>query len=332
MHTPRLCIDGRATSQFAARGLIAQETIDELVSAQGEQGIGSEWIERQRTVLLSHPWQAFSGQLRRFDTRRRIGRSPFYGWWEKRFARRAHLSAFHRFRPADRLGPRLRLPTITTIFPATGKLPFYVSRQPEQWYVVPSTRDARLLKEKYSIPTEMVSVVRPGVRRYIHFSPAPSGVREGGILFLVGNSHADGARLNETVDLVARRFPELPRVELAFSRKQDVSPMRWMKLLQNTRLFFYLTEKPFDWPTLALEALFWNIPTVFPDGHAALSELLPDSPLKLSRYLVDLPGMDRLQLLADEARAKLVGQGVFEPLSVARQYAQIYSRLPRRIE
>ena len=77
MHTPRLCIDGRAAKEFAAAGIVAQEVIDQLVSSQGEQGeLACDWVEKKRTVLLSHPDQIFSGQLRRFDTKMTIGLSP----------------------------------------------------------------------------------------------------------------------------------------------------------------------------------------------------------------------------------------------------------------
>ena len=54
-------------------------------------------------------------------------------------------------------------------------------------------------------------------------------------------------------------------------KRTDLSPLAWLKLLQHTKVCVYLASKPFDWPTLALESIFWGIPTLFSDEHIALS-------------------------------------------------------------
>ena len=139
LHTPRLCIDGRPAYQFGPRGLMAQEVIDQLVSGHGEGKASSEWIEKKRTVLLAHPSQAFNGQLKRFDTKKKISCSLLYWFWEKQFAKHANIIRFHRFRSVDNVNPALKIPTITTLLPSKGRLPFFVSRRTNQDYVVPST-------------------------------------------------------------------------------------------------------------------------------------------------------------------------------------------------
>src|SRR5687767_9401035 len=115
VQTPRLCIDGRAAADFRFRGLIAQEVIDELVACLGEEPTSCDWLEKRRTVLLSHPGQSFSGQLKRYDTTVGIRSTPLHWLWERSFLKRSGVSAFHRFRPADRLHPFPDVPTLTTL-------------------------------------------------------------------------------------------------------------------------------------------------------------------------------------------------------------------------
>ena len=52
------------------------------------------------------------------------------------------------------------------------------------------------------------------------------------------------------------------------------------------------------------------------------------SGLSLSRFLVDMPSLAQLSDATDAARARLEAEGIFAPLATARQYAQVYERLP----
>lgn len=327
VHTPRLCIDGRAAAKYPVRGLIAQEVIDQLVAAGGEPDVASEWIDRRRIVLLTHRKQVFSGQLRRFDTRVGLSRSPLHWLWEKRFVRDANISAFHRFRPADQLFPRHGCHTFTTVLPPKTGLPFFVSRRSENHYIVPSRRDAGLLEKGYHVPANQVSVVRPSVRRYVHFTERPKAPGDGTLLLLTGGP-GDAKDLRKLTSVISDTFPHLPRKTLSLRRESDVTPVTWAKHLEGVQLCFYLNAPPFDWATLALEALFWGIPTIFLDRNATLAEILPHSPLKLSRFLVDQPDLAVLRQEALQARESLLTQGIFAPLSLAKQYTEIYKTIP----
>ncbi len=323
MHTPRLCIDARAAADFAYQGLLAQEVIDQLVSAGGEPDASTEWIEKARTVLITHPGQVFAGQLRRFDTRRRVGRSPFYWVWERHFVKHAAISAFHRFRPIDRLSPGHKCQTVTTVLPPAGRMPFFLSRKGNQRFVVPSQKDALLLEKQYGVPESRIVSVPPGVRRFVHFTEGPRQTGEGTIVFLAGPG-SDGER---AIPIISALYPQLVPKVLPLKRRMDLSPKAWLKELQGARLFVYLTKKPFDWPTLALETLYWGIPTVFSDEHNALTECLPQSRLRLSRFLADQPDLGVMKKLAEDARFTLFKKGLFDALLLARQYKDIYSRI-----
>lgn len=322
-HTPRLCIDGRAAAEFPARGLLAHELIDQLVSAQGEARGPSDWVEKQRTVLVSHPRQVFAGQLRRFDTRRRIGRSPFYWLWEARFARAAAISAFHRFRPADRMRPNLDLQTINTVLPASGRLPRRIPFGVNHRFVVPSRKDAELLHTRFRVPAAQVAAFKPGVRRYVHFTQGPVAGPEKGLLLFLSGSRAT-AKLER---VLSARFPNLTPKSLSLDGGGDFSPGQWVKWLSRSSLVFYLDESPFDWGTLFLESVYWRVPTLFAEGHSALGELVGGSKLRLSSFLVDSTPLEALRQETEKARAELAALGVFDPLSLAQQYAEIYERL-----
>lgn len=323
-HTPRLCIDGRAAKDFMAKGLVAQEVIDQLVSAQGENGISSEWIEKHRTVLLSHPNQVFSGQLKRFDTRKKIGATPIDWIWNKQFVKKAHISLLHRFVPVDRAKGTLPLPVINTLLPANDKLPFFLSKNENQIYVVPSSLDAMILEKKYQIAPEQITLVQSAVRRYVHFVDRMKPAFEGFILILVGDSK-DAEMVPKLREVLTKRFPSIQQKVMVLKNNTNVAAVNWMKLLQNTRLCVYLNSQPFDWATLALETFYWDIPTVFSDKNNTLSELLPHSVLTLSQFLVNQPGFEELKTQSQKARDTLFDRGVFDAFSLARQYRKIYS-------
>lgn len=325
MQTPRLCIDGRAAAEFQGQGLVAQELIDQLVAAQGETA-GSPWVERHRTVLLSHPDQVFAGQLKRYDTRKRIGSSFLYGAWEKNFVQTSQIAAFHRFRPADRLEPRLDCPTITTLLPAVRGLPNGpANRGDRERFVVPSQRDKRFFCEVMAVPDDLVKVGRPSVRRFVHFETKPSASIGGTVLLLCdARREFDFRKLRQ---IVGSQYPHLQVHTITLDDSAALSPKAWIKSLQFASLAFYLTERAFDWPFPALEALYFDVPVIFMDGHPALNELLPVSPLRLSKYLTDFTTFSQLRRSVVEARERLERSGSFEPLGLAAQYRDLYAGL-----
>lgn len=326
LQTPRLCIDGRVASELRATGLVAQETIDQLVSGRGEGEASSEWIEKHRTVLLAHPKQIFSGQLRRFDTNRRTGTNVITWVWEKNFVKSSALSLFHRFRPIDRAKPTLPCPTLTTLLPARHGLPFFLSRRPNQKYIVPSHKDATLLRTHYGMEKDQVLVHKPAVRRFVHFVQKEASIAKGTALFLVADRKGK-EKFKKLKRVVSARYPNLNMNVVFLKDRTDVTPMAWMKLLESTKICFYLTSQNFDWATLALEAFYWNVPVLFPDEHPALNELLPHSPLRLSQFLVDMPELVELKLKAQSAYLQLDAEGVFDPFLFAKQYKTAYENV-----
>lgn len=322
-HTPRLCIDGRSAAEYPARGILVQELIDQLVAALGEEKGPGEWVERQRTVLMSHPKQAFAGQLRRFDTRRRIGGSPLYWIWEKHFAKTAQISAFHRFRPMNRLRPRLNLQTINTLLSQKGKLPGKIPVGVNDKFIVPSHQEAELLQTRYGVARHQITAMRPTVRRYVHFAQGPVARTEKGYALFIGGNAGDG-RLEK---LLGERFPNLVPKVLSLDGGEDFSPTAWLKWLERSSICFYLDKSPFDWGTLFLEAIYWRVPSIFVEDHAALSELLPEPGLRLKRFLVESPTLETLRAETEKARASLATKGVFDPLALAGQYAGVYETL-----
>jgi len=326
MHTPRLCIDARSAQAFPVCGILAQEVVDQLVAAAGEPDIGSEWIERRRVVLLSHPEQVFSGQIKRHDTRLGLHRTPWHWLRHKHFIKNAGLSAFHEISPADRCSPSAGLPTLTTLLPPRGRLPFILSRRPEHHYLVPSEKDARILESRYQIPREQITRLRPAARRYVHFTVEPQHREQGGLLLLTGGSH--GATLQKKLlKVVSEAYPRLPQRVISLRKAQDVSAVSWRKILEQTRLVIYLQAPPFDWAPLALEATYWGRPTIFSDEHGALAELLPESKLRLSRFLVERPSLEELERLAQIDGERLENHGCFDAFAFARSYRDVYRKL-----
>lgn len=323
VHTPRLCIDGRIASENPGKGLIAQEVIEQLVAGRGEGAGSSAWIEKHRTVLLAHPAQVFSGQLKRFDTNTKTPVGPVSWFWEKNFLKSAEISAFHRFRPIDQLHPTPRCATVTTLLPPKGRLPFFLSRRTNQFYVVPSQADRRILTTTYQVDPEQLFVVAPSVRRYVHFVEKFTPLDEQYVLILVGDR--DGKRrLPRLSQILSTRFAGIKQRVFSLSEREVSQPMAFLKLLQGAKLCLYLSANPFDWGTLALESMYWGIPTLFADKHNALNELLPHSTLRLSQFLVDMPDMLELKLKAQSARIQLDASGAFDPLGLAKHYTSVY--------
>lgn len=325
VHTPRLCIDGRIASEAPGRGLIAQEVIDQLVAGQGEGEASTQWIEKHRTVLLSHPHQVFSGQLRRHDTTKNIPWEPLSYFWEKRFLSSAEISAFHRFRPIDRLKPTPRCATITTVLPAITSMPFFLSRRSNQFYVVPSQADRRILTKNYQVDAANIFVHAPTIRRALTQVEKPDRGDEDYLLVILGDK--DGKeRFKKIRHILKDRFSSLKFKVLSLGDRETLQVSTWVKILANTKLCIYLQSQEFDWATLALESLYFGVPTLMTDTHAALNELLPHSHLRLSQFLLDLPEVTELRLKSQTARVQLDAAGAFDPLGLAKRYNKIYEK------
>ena len=322
--TPRLCIDGRAAQEFKVRGMVAQEVIDDLVSAGGEPE-ASEWIERRRTVLLTHPGQVFSGQLKRFDTRHKIGNSPFTWLWERTFTQNAELALFHRFRPLDKIGPGARCETLTTVLPPSKGFPLFLPRKGNHRYVVPSRFDKKLLQKRYTLEDDQIIVMTPSIRRYVYHGPSVTRTPEGMALVAVGKE--EESKFKKLSAVLKTVYPTLKLHPLRLKGKVDIAPLAWAKLLSNSRVFFYLNAGVCDWATLASEDIYWNVPTVYLDENRALDELLPPSNLRLKSFLVNQPEISALERLTSTARQTLDELGIFQPLHAAKQYREIYGSI-----
>lgn len=326
VHTPRLCLDGRTAQDFPVQGLIAQEVIDQLVAARGETTVNNEWMDKQRVVLLSHPEQVFSGQLKRHDTKAKVGKFPWHGWWEKQFVRRAPISAFHRFRPADCVTSPHHVPTFTTLLPPKSSMPFFLSRKKNHTYFVPSRTDAQELERNYGIAREQVAILTPTVRRYVFYSESPKVLSEGSVLIVSGpgSSYTDFKRLT---NVISSQFPRLPKKRIHLKRNAPVSAEAWTQTLQNVRVLFYVAAPHFDWATLALESLFWKIPTIFLEENRTLKELLPKSALTLSKFLVEQPSLATLDKETEKARQDLFLKGSFDAFGLAKQYTEAFQQI-----
>lgn len=321
MHTPRLCIDGR-TNRKHFSSVIAEEIINQLVASRGDPEAGNEWVEKGRTVLLTHPDQVYEGQWRRYNTK--IPASPIYWAWERSFVRGASLSVFHRFRSSDRLGLGLPCTGITTVL-SPGSIPkLFQWSSHRQLFVVPSDQDRHRLSKSHRLSLDQIHVVRPSIRRFCLFAPKAENVPRNEALVI----HDGTSRYRNVLSsLLAERMPSLSFRSLRCSRRANFEPEIWLESLSKAAIVFYLVEAPFDWATPALEALYWGIPTVFQDENGALSEILGHTPLELSRFLVDRTPMEDLISATEKVRGNLLEGGAFHPLGYARQFKKIYDSL-----
>lgn len=322
--TPRLCIDSRTAQEMPQTGFLAQELIDQLVAANGEEE-ASDWIQKNRTVLLSHPGQVFSGQLRKYETSRKVGTSPFYWLWEKEFVKTAALSSFHRFRAIDQINAACAITTLTTVLPPKKKLPFFITRRPNQFFCVPSLQDKNTLLSQYEISEDRVFIAKPSVRRFMHFNSSLSSEEstQSLVLFIV-DGKTDRSKIAKLSRVVKARFPKWETKTLSLKNKELFSPQSWKELLAKTQVCFYLCEKPFDWGTLALESLFFNIPTVYSEENSCLTEILSPLGLTLTQFLIAQPDEEALKKNTEVVNSHLNECGVFEPLAMAHQYRDIY--------
>jgi len=324
-HTPRLCIDSRTAVELPQTGILAQELIDQLVAAKEEQE-ASDWIQKQRTVLLSHPGQVFSGQLRRYETHRKVGTSPLYWLWEKEFVKTSGISFFHRFRAIDQMNVACAITTLTTVLPPQKRLPFFITRRPNQYFCVPSEKDRLQLHDNYQIATERVFVAHPTTRRFVHFQSL-ARTEKPTSLFLVGDKDSK-VQLPRLLKIVKSRFPQWEPLVIKLNKNKDAfNPKQWPSLLSNAQICFYLSSKPFDWGNLALESLFYGIPTLYLEEHRALNEMIPQSPLALNRFLIEQLDHEALILETEKILKQLKADHVFDPLALADQYREIYQNV-----
>lgn len=318
MELPPLCIDARAASDLSYRGIASQEHLDLLLKEPPP--------ENTPLVVIAHPEQAFQGAVARWNTNREMSRNAFAALWERGFVGARGAAAYHSFRAIDQPRPRLAWPSVTTWVPASAGLPARVAVHDNEWSVVPAEGDARVLRERYEFDPRRIEIIRPTVRSFFAETAAPRTIPEASLTFLCG-ARTDSEETQRIVELMSARFPQLGARTIFLKEKNDFSPAAWARQLASTRLLVYLTHRPFDWPVLALEALAWNIPVVYPDRHSALDELLPQSPLKLSRFLVELPTPAAMKDMAATARQALVDNGSLDPQSSARAYRDLYGRV-----
>lgn len=322
-HTPRLCIDSRTALELPQTGTIAQELIDQLVAANGEEE-ASEWIQKQRTVLLSHPGQVFTGQLRRYETKRKVGSSPLYWWWEKEFVKMAGISFFHRFRAMDQMNAACSVSTLTTVLPPKKKLPFFLSRKSNQYFCVPSQADKTLLEQRYLIAQERIFVARPATRRLVHYHELNEGKKETAIVVF---DRKEELKLKKLLRVLKQRFPKWKIKMIPIRNKESLNPAVWLEALSQAPICFYLCSQPFDWGTLALESIFYKVPTVFVEENKSLSEILPQSGLTLTRFLLESPDLLDILAATEKARNDLKEMRLLDPLAIAGQYRDIYRQI-----
>lgn len=324
--TPRLCIDSRTAQEMPQTGFLAQELIDQLVAANGEKE-ASEWIQKNRTVLLSHPGQVFSGQLRKYETSRKVGTSPFYWLWEKEFVKTAALSSFHRFRAIDQINAACAITTLTTVLPPKKKLPFFITRRPNQFFCVPSLKDKNILTSQYEISDDRIFIAKPTVRRFMHFqSTGKSETVKKSLALFITDGKTDRNRLAKLTRVVKTRFPQWETKTLSLKNKELFGPQSWLDLMEKTQACFYLCEKPFDWGTLALESLFLKIPTIFSEENSCLTEILSPLGMTLTQFLIEQPEQEALEKNTLAVNLHLKDCGVFEPFAMAHQYRDIYQQ------
>lgn len=327
MHTPRLCIDARLGSELSVQGLLVHDTLDQLMAAQGEES-GSSWLENRRTVILSHPEQVFPGQLKRYNLKWKT--SNWLGQFlaERPFVEKAQIDAFHRFRTLDSVTPLKNIWTLTTL--VSGGKPTH-RRLPNgagDHYIVPSKKDAEELNNRGVDPVRVFSF-RSAARRYLYFVPPGFETTQGILLFLWDPS-VSSSTVEKLRSVMSSRYPRAQHRLIKLSSRTPFQPEEWVRMLKQTKIVFYLHQGAFDWPFLALESMALGLPTVFSDSHAALNECIPDSPFRLSRFLID--PLEEKELQKESKKNQIHIQAAMNPLLAAEQYQKLYSTIPQTPE
>lgn len=306
MSNPRFTIDGRAASDFPSRGLLIADLIEGLEHQPDDY------------QLLCHNNQ-FDALNPMLQTEKRIGSFPLYSVWEKKFLQNSKIERLHRFRPADYLNP-VSCKVLTTVLPPVGKLPSQIRSGDQEHLLVPSLSDAVLLEERGARHIERLLPVT----RHISSTHTRSQTMDHGqILVVLGNSRYLPTQ-TKLFSFIRKCFASYPIQTVDMDKPFDFSLSNWTAILEETRLCFYLSATPFDWGTLALEAIGRDVPTVFCDGHGALNELMPNSQLKLSQFLLHPLDWNKLQQTTRSERDMLMTRGVFNPRTLIEQYQKVY--------
>jgi len=129
------------------------------------------------------------------------------------------------------------------------------------------------------------------------------------------------------LQVISTRFPHYQTKIITLKAGEHFDASDWIKILENTKLCFYLTELPFDWPFLALESIYFKVPLLYFDSHPVLSEWLPNSPLRLSQFLINQPSISDLTQAVQEQSLELADSQLFAPLGLAKQYHTVYQTL-----
>lgn len=306
-----LCVDSRATEDLAGHGVVAVEVVE---------GLGNHLFAEDGPLVLAHANQDILAPFARENTRTPVG-SWFSPRWEKRLVSTKLISWMHRFLPLDQVNRASGCNQITTLLPALGKNPFYVSRKNNHRFVVPSAADATWLAKTYSIETGQIRTILQGPRRSVILRSGFVSSGEQGIV-VVRDSVND--RFDAHVSLLRRNFPSFRFATVLLRDKAAVAPARWLRTLQNSAACFYLVDRPLDGGVLALEALYCRVPVVFADGHGALSEQILSPKARLNRFLADPVSLTELKSDAAREWESLSARGHFDPDRQALEYRSLY--------
>jgi hypothetical protein len=307
-----LCVDSRATEDLAGHGLAAAEVVE---------GLGNHLFAEAGPLVLAHASQEILCPFARENTRTPVSGSWFSPRWEKRFVSTKLISWMHRFLPLDQVNRSSGCNQITTLLPALGKNPFYVSRRNNHCFVVPSAADAAWLAKTYSIDRGQIRSILQGPRRSVILRSGFVSSGEQGIV-VVRDSADDG--FDAHVSLLRRNFPSYRFATVSLRDKSAVASARWLKTLQNSAACFYLVDKPLDGGVLALEALYCRVPVVFADGHRALSEQILSPKARLNHFLADPASLTELKTGAETERESLAARGHWDPDRQALEYRELY--------
>jgi hypothetical protein len=310
-----LCVDGRASREWGARGVLATEVVE---------GLGNHLFAEEGPLVLAHPKQDILAPFARMNTKVPAQGSWFAPRWDRKFIASKQIQWMHRFLPLDQVNRAVGCQQITTLLPSLGKDPFYVSRKNGHHFVVPSEADRAWLEKTYSVPTDQMSVIYPAPRRSVVLQSDFASSGERGIL-VVRDSVTDG--FDRHVSLLRRSFPTYRFATVSLRDAEAVSPTRWLRTLRNAAACFYLVEKPLDSAVLALEALYCQVPVVYADGNRTLNEVIGHPEWHLKHFLADPSSIEQLGKSAVSLRAELEIAGFFDLDQPALEYRDLYFRL-----
>jgi hypothetical protein len=318
----KFSIDLRTSSDFYYLQKLSEEFIEQLFLQEQEDNWFGFKLNDQKVVVFKEAKQNLRSHSDSFNTET-VAHPSFYSKW---FEKKVDSKSIHRFCAFDQLNPSPRVATLTTVLPANKKEPFFISKRAGQFYVVPSEEDAKLLVKKYQITEEQVFIIAPSIRREILEIERKFRFTEGGILILK-DPQEKTLDIKKLKEVIKKLYPMMPITEIDLRKGASFEPKNWMKLLESTQICFYLNSRAMDWPLLPLESFFSKVPTLFLEGHHSLNELLPNSNLRIQRFLIELPTIETLKKWLVDARNELQAKGVFEPKKMAKEYQLVYEKL-----